>query len=288
MILGPWVHGRYNKDAGKVGELEFPEKSKFSVVEHQMQWFDHYLKGEPNGVNRDAPVRYYVMGACGEPGAPGHEWRNAQSWPPPSNETAYRLLDKRRLSAGSEKPSAESTTWVADPHNPPKLEGRQPQSGLDQRNLENHSGVLTFTTDALTEPVEWTGMMRARLYMSSSARDTDAIVRVTDVYPDGRSILLTDMVRRLRFRNGFERQDLLEPDKVNKVEFDISWISHIFNRRHRIRISVCSHAAPYWEINPQTGEAITVDLPPRMQVAHNALWHAPGKESAILAPVVQT
>lgn len=288
MILGPWVHGRYNKDAGKVGELEFPEKSKFSVVEHQMQWFDHCLKGEPNGVNRDAPVRYYVMGACGEPGAPGHEWRNAQSWPPPSNQTAYRLLDKRRLSAGSEKPSAESTTWVADPHNPPKLEGRQPQSGLDQRNLENHSGVLTFTTDALTEPVEWTGMMRARLYMSSSARDTDAIVRVTDVYPDGRSILLTDMVRRLRFRNGFERQDLLEPDKVNKVEFDISWISHIFNRRHRIRISVCSHAAPYWEINPQTGEAITVGLPPRMQVAHNALWHAPGKESAILAPVVQT
>ncbi len=225
------------------------------------------------------------MGACGEPGAPGHEWRETQSWPPSSKQTAYRLLDKSRLSAGSEKAEGESTSWVADPYNPPKLEGAQPQSGLDQRNVEVHSGVLTFTTDPLDEPVEWTGMIRARLYMSSSARDTDAIVRVTDVYPDGRSILLTDMVRRLRFRNGFEREDFLEPGEVNKVEFDVAWMSHIFNRGHRIRISVCSHAAPYWEINPQTGEAIAAELPARMQVAHNALFHAPGKESTILAPV---
>src|SRR5690606_28861017 len=103
-------------------------------------------------------------------------------------------------------------------------------------------------TPVLTEPVEWTGMIRARLFLSSSARDTDAIVRITDVYPDGRSILLTDMVRRLRFRNGFERIELLTPGEVYEVVFDVGGLSHVFNRGHRIRVSVCSHAAPYWEI----------------------------------------
>jgi uncharacterized protein len=115
------------------------------------------------------------------------------------------------LSAAGESADTDSTDWIADPYNPPVLEGAQPQSGLDQRHLEVHSGVVVFSTPTLTAPVEWTGMIRARLFLASSARDTDAIVRITDVYPDGRSILLTDMVRRLRFRNGFERADLLSP-----------------------------------------------------------------------------
>ena len=285
MILGPWNHGRYNKDTTKIGELEFPEKSKFSVVEHQMKWFDHYLKGESNGVDQGPAVRYYVMGAS-EPNAPGHEWRETDTWPPTSKETAYNLLDKGRLATGVVKSDRESTGWIADPMNTPVLEGQQPQSGVDQRNLEVHSGVVTFTTPALDKPVEWTGLIRARLFMSSSAPDTDAIVRLTDVYPDGRSILLTDMVQRLRFRNGLDREEFLEPGKVEEVAFDVAWMSHVFNRGHRIRISVCSHAAPYWEINPQTGKAITAALPKKMQVAHNAVWHAAGKQSAILAPVV--
>jgi len=286
LILGPWPHGRYNKNATRVGELEFPEHSKFSVVDHQMKWFDYHLKDKPNGVDQDAPVRYYVMGACGEPDAPGHEWREAQDWPPPSIETPYLLSSGGRLSTASGPDAAESTEWIADPHNSPRLEGRQPQSGMDQRGFESHSGVRTFTTDALANPVEWTGMIRARLFVSSSARDTDAIVRLTDVYPDGRSILLTDMVRRLRFRNGFEKEEFLEPGKVHQVEFDVAWLSHVFNRGHRIRVSVCSHAAPYWEINPQTGAAVEADLPKGMQVARNTVWHAEGRQSAVLAPVV--
>ncbi len=286
MILGPWVHGRYNKDSAEVGELTFLENSKFSVVEHQMKWFDHYLKGEQNGVDRDPPVRYYVMGACGEPGAPGHQWREAETWPPKSRETAYRLLGHGRLSAGGEQAGTDSTDWIADPYNTPALKGAQPQSGMDQRHLEVHSGVVVFSTAVLAEPVEWTGMIRVRLFLSSSARDTDAIVRITDVYPDGRSILLTDMVRRLRFRNGFEREEPLTPGQIYEVEFDVAWLSHIFNRGHRIRVSVCSHAAPYWEINPQTGGPVTADLPKQMHVARNALWHSTDKPSAILAPVM--
>ena len=285
LILGPWEHGRYNKDVLKVGELTFPEQSKFSIPEHQMRWFDFYLKGEQGGIAGDPAVRYYVMGACGEPGAPGHEWREAADWPVPAKETPYYLLDGGRLSADpGAKSRAGSTEWMSDPNSPPALDGAQPQSGVDQQRFEKHVGVKTFTTEPLSEPVEWTGLVKAKLFVSSTAKDTDVIVRLTDVYPDGRSILISDMVRRLRFRNGWEKEELLEPGKIYPVEIDVTWLSHVFNKGHRIRLAVCSAGAPYWEVNPQTGEAITADTPARMQPARNAVWHTGDSRSALLAP----
>ncbi len=286
LILGPWVHGRYNKDALEVGELTFPEHSQFSIPEHQMRWFDHHLAGKRNGIEKDPPVRYYVMGACGEPGAPGHEWREADDWPVPAEPRPYYLLDGGRLSpAAHDKTRQSATEWMSDPYNPPVLEGRQPQSGIDQRRFEKHLGVRTFTTKPLAQAVEWTGLVKAKLFVSSTAPDTDIIVRLTDVYPDGRSILISDMVRRLRFRNGFDEQELLEPGEIVPVEIEITWLSHVFNRGHRIRLTVCSGGAPYWEINPQTGEAIAADLPSKMRPARNAVWHAGEHRSALVAPV---
>lgn len=285
LILGPWSHGRYNKDTLEIGELIFPEQSKFSIVEHQMRWFDHYLKGEKNGIGDDPAVRYYVMGACGEPGAPGHEWREAANWPVPSKETPYYLLDDGRLTSdAAAKARRRATEWMSDPNSPPVLGGAQPRSGSDQRPFEQHAGVKTFTTQPLSEPVEWTGLVKAKLYVSSTAKDTDVLVRLTDVYPDGRSILISDMVRRMRFRNGYEKEELLETGQVYPVEIDITWLSHVFNAGHRIRVTVCSAGAPYWELNPQTGKAITAETPARMEPARNAVWHAGEHRSALIAP----
>ncbi|MCB1020185.1 MAG: CocE/NonD family hydrolase, partial [Acidobacteria bacterium] len=284
LILGPWVHGRYNKDTLEVGELTFPEQSKFSVIDHQIRWFDHFLKSEQNGIAADAPVRYYVMGACGEPGAPGHQWRESKVWPVPARPTPYYLHEKGGLGLKTPKGAAK-TEWSSDPNDPPELKGNQPQSGLDQRKFESHAGVRTFTSEPLQAPVEWTGLVKAKLYVSSDAPDTDILVRLTDVYPDGRSILLSDMVRRMRFRNGFEKQEFLEPGEVYPVEIDITWLSHVFNKGHRIRVTVCSGGAPYWEVNPQTGEAITADLPKTMRTARNAVWHSGKHRSAIIAPI---
>ena len=111
--------------------------------------------------------------------------------------------------------------------------------------------MRTFTTDALTKPVEWTGKVRAELFVSSTAKDTDFIVRVSDVYPDGRSILLMDYPSRARYRDGFEKEVLLEPGKVYKVAFDVGWMSQVFNSGHRIRVTVASTGAPFYEPNPQ-------------------------------------
>ena len=86
LIIGPWLHGRLNK-THTVAELVYPENAAWPEHQHMVRWFDYWLKGIDTGVSREPAVRYYVMGAVGEPGAPGNVWREAQDWPPPAWST---------------------------------------------------------------------------------------------------------------------------------------------------------------------------------------------------------
>ena len=138
----------------------------------------------------------------------------------------------------------------------------------------------------MTEPVEWTGLVKAELQVSSDAKDTDFIVRISDVYPDGRSILIIDYVRRARYREGYDREVLLKPGEVTKVNFDVGWLSQIFDRGHRIRMTVASTGAPFFEPNPNTGEPLTLEFPANAVVAKNSLHVNKTNASRIIAPIV--
>jgi len=291
LLIGPWLHGSVTKASGKVGDLEYPDVSIFPLNAHMIRWFDHYLKGVDTGVERDPVVRYYVMGAvgAGEKGAPGNEWRTAADWPVPARETAYYLHGTESGTAGGlsiEKPKgARTTTYISDPANPAPISGRAFPGARDAREHEKHPGVRTFTTDALQTPVEWTGKVRAELFISSTAPDSDFIVRVTDVYPDGRSILIMDGIRRARFRESWDREVFMKPGEVYKVAFDVGYLSQIFNRGHRIRVSVASTGAPFYDPNPQTGEPLTVEPAKKLMAATQTLYHSGPQASRILAPV---
>jgi hypothetical protein len=179
----------------------------------------------------------------------------------------------------------KTTTYTSDPAKPAPIPGRAFPGARDAREHERHPDVRTFTTDVLTAPVEWTGQVRAELFVSSTARDADFIVRVTDVYPDGRSILIIDWVRRARFREAWDREVFMRPGEVYKIAFDVGWISQIFNQGHRIRITVASTGAPFYDPNPQTGEPLTVEPAKKVFLAKQTLHHAAPNASRILAPV---
>mgnify|MGYP001008678643 CR=1 FL=1 len=189
----------------------------------------------------------------------------------------------------SENPSVleetSTTTFLADPLHPAEIPGRAFPGARDARPFEKQAEVRTFTSEVLKEPVEWTGKVQAELYVSSSAPDSDFIVRVSDVYPDGRSILLMDYVRRARYREGYEKEVFMKPGEVYKVAFDVGWTSVIFNRGHRIRITVASTGAPFYEPNPNTGEALTIEPPAKTLVAKNAVHHERKYASRIIAPL---
>jgi predicted acyl esterase len=95
-----------------------------------------------------------------------------------------------------------------------------------------------------------------------------------------------DYIRRARYREGYEREVFMKAGEVTKVAFDVGWLSQIFNKGHRIRITVASTGAPFFEPNPNTGEPLTIDFPANAVVAKNTLHVNQRHASRIIAPVV--
>ncbi|MBA4189170.1 MAG: acylase [Planctomycetaceae bacterium] len=284
LLIGPWLHGRF-KNTSKTNELEYAENAKFDTESHMLRWFDHHLKGKDNGVMKDPTVRYYVMGAVGEKDAPGNAWRTADDWPVKALSTPYYLREGGSLSLQPPSEEKASTTFVADPIKPATILGRGFPGAKDARDFEKQTEVRTFTSEVLSDPVEWTGKVQAELWVSSTAKDTDFIVRVSDVYPDGRSMLVIDYIRRARYREGYEKEVMMEPGTVYPVAFDVGWTSLIFNKGHRIRITVASTGAPFYEPNPNTGEPLTVEPPETTVMAKNTLYLDKKHATRIIAPV---
>lgn len=284
LLIGPWLHGRLNKGS-RVGDLTYPDIAAWPEHEHMVRWFDHWLKGNDNGVEREPTVRYFVMGAAGEADAPGNVWRSATDWPPANVPSPLYLQSAGGLSLAPPEGDGR-TSYDSDPRHPMEIPGSAFPGAKDARPFEQQPDVRTFTTAQLEEPMEWTGRVRAELYVSSTARDTDFLVRVSDVYPDGRSILIMDYPWRARYREGLDHEALLEPGRVHKLTFDVGWISQVFNQGHRIRVTVASTGAPLYEPNPQTGGPQTIEFPADAVKATNTIHHSRERASRIIAPAI--
>lgn len=262
LIMGPWTHNI----SREVGEHTFPEAANFDLGNYVFRFVGHWLMGQDNGIMEEPAVHYYVMGALEEPGAPGHEWRTADDWPPYEVQpTAYYLTEAGRLSAEPPADGAAPRTYTFDPGDPcPSLGGCNGnalgalRAGVfDQRPVSSRADVLRFVTEPLEAPIEITGPITAKLFVSSDAPDTDFTAKLIDVYPDGRELGICDGIRRLKFRNGFETSEPLPPGTVGEVTIDLWSTSIIVNKGHRIGVLISSSNFPRFEVNPNTG----ADLP---------------------------
>lgn len=279
LVMGPIAHG-------PVTELTYPD-AKLPEAADALRWFDHWVKGVDNGVGDEKPVHYYVMGDPDDPDAPGNAWRQADTWPPPATVTPFYLHSDGSLSRSRPSATGAARTYRYDPAHPvPTIGGTNlmlPKGPMDQRAVEGRSDVLVFSSPPLAEPMEVTGRLWARLWVSSSARVTDFTVKLCDVYPDGRSMLVTDGICSTRHRKSMSSDDPNEPGEVYRLDVDLWSTSLIFNRGHRVRIVVSSSNAPRFmpspnaETPPQAGSAAII--------AHNTLHLDAAHASCIRLPV---
>ncbi|MBI3866394.1 MAG: CocE/NonD family hydrolase [Planctomycetia bacterium] len=288
LVIAPIGHGTMN-------ELKYPANSvRLPRCADNLAWFDAVLKEKDNGVAAEKPVHYYVMGDPNDAKAPGNLWRTADSWPPPATATAYYLSPSpsgRGRGEGTlpKTPPATSSAlaYNYDPSKPvPTIGGAELGANIgprDQRSVESRDDVLLFTTDVLEEPLEVTGRITAKLYVSSDCPDTDFAVKLTDVYPDGRSMLVTDGILRARFRESFEKEKPLEPGEVVEITVDLWTTSIVFNTGHRLRVAVSSSNAPRFDPNPNTGHPFRADNEKR--TATNSVHISEKYPSQIILPV---
>jgi predicted acyl esterase len=283
LVIGPIGHGNFT-------ELKYPPNAKQGpACADAFAWFDHVLTGKDNAIAKEKAVHYYVMGDPTDPKAPGNYWRHADDWPPPAQATPFYFHPDGTLVQDKPPTGNESRTYAYDPKNPvPNIGGQElgvPLGPMDQRRAEKRPDVLLFSTDVLTEPIEVTGRITAKLFIASDCPDTDFTVKLTDVYPDGRSMLVTDGILRARYHKSFEKETFLEPGRVYELNVDLWSTSLVFNKGHRIRIAVSSSNSPRFEANPNTGKAFRADKDTR--VARNTVHLSLKYPSHVVLPVVR-
>jgi predicted acyl esterase len=288
LVMGPWTHGMLQT---KAGELPFPNGNNPPGNSHDaFQWFGKWLKADNNTIADEPAVTYYVIGDTSDPNAPGNVWRTAPDWPPvKTRQTKYYFQADRTLSQSAAS-AAATLDYTYDPANPaPTIGGIQltlPAGPRDQRKLENRDDVLVFTTDSLQKPLEVTGNVDAKIWISTDVPDTDFIARLCDVYPDGRSFNLCEGAIRARFREGTDHEVFMQPGKLYPIDLDLWSTSVIFNKGHKIRVQITSSSAPGYDPNPNTGTPFRSNAE-QPQKAHIKLYTGGEHSSAILLPVAE-
>jgi putative CocE/NonD family hydrolase len=287
LIVDPLTH-QYGFGQLPYPPERFPRGDGEFYHQHLLAWLDHWLK-QPGPIDDWPAVHVYLMGACEEPGAPGCHWVDLDAWPPSDHwPSSFFLAADGTLS--ETVPDAGELELTIDPTNPvPTIGGANlaiyppPYSGpYDQSVLiEPRGDVLVFSTDVLTEPVEIMGRVTARIWIRPDTPDLDLSVRLTDVYPDGRSMLILDGIQRARMRLSDTEEHFLTIGEPTLIEVDLWSTAMVFNAGHRIRVAIAGTNYPRFERNDNTGGDLN---DPHYQVAYPDILFGPDYPSSIELP----
>jgi putative CocE/NonD family hydrolase len=284
LVIGPWPHGTGGMRRTRVGAREVGEASRIDYDELVLRWMDRWVRGIDNGVEREPAVRVFVMGS--------NRWRAADRWPLPGTRPDTLWLSDAGDGVGvlGDAPPADTasaSSFVSDPANPVVDPFYERGGARDYRDLGARPDVLTFETAPLPHDVDVVGPMRAEIWISTDAPDTDLWVKVLDVAPDGTAYNLMypgGEVLRASYRDG--RRSLLEPRRHYLLRVPEMFTGNSFRAGHRIRIHIMTSFFPHFSRNLHTGELETTTA--RMRTARITVHHGGAYASRLILPVVPT
>ena len=281
LVIGPWCHF-----PPAAWDLDFGPEAMLDDYAWRLRWYDHWLKGIDNGVADEPAVRVFLMGA--------NRWIELEDWPP--SQVTYRPFYLRE-GVGSSKSSLNDgglaqeapgeneppDIFLYDPDEPvPSLRTFDDPGPKDHRSIEGR--VLTYTTEVLEGDLTVVGPVKAVLYGLSSAPDTDWVVRLCDVWPDGRSMWVCDGILRARYRDSSAHEESLVPGQIYRFEVDMWATAQVFLAGHRLQVQVTSSDFPWYDRNLNTGGPFGEEV--HGQVAANTIFHDAVRPSHVVLPLM--
>jgi uncharacterized protein len=285
LMMGPWAHNTIGKLSQ--GELDFPAAEDLSE-QYAQAFFEYHLLNAYNGWPYNPVVKYFQMGDM--------NWYDTESWPPSDfiDDTFY-LHGDGSMSANTLAAEDSCSTFSYDPRDPsptiggPTLHTDLQQGPYDQSPVvESRDDILIFDSGELDEPISVAGAPRVVLHVSSNRTDTDFAVRLTDVYPDGRSMILADGIYRMRFRNGYTStaESLITPGDIYQIEIELPDMAQTFPAGHHIRLDITSSNYPRFHRNINNGEDLYA--PGDTLAALNKVYHNASNLSSLILPVASS
>lgn len=287
MLFGPWVHGGSGNayvGSSQAGELNYPAAAGWSDS-LAMVFFDYWLRDIQNGWPASPNIQYFQMG--------DNQWQQAGKWPPSgmTNDTLY-LANQSVLTTNKPSTTIGKTTTDYDPRDPsptwggPTLRTDQEQGPYDiSDTVESRSDAAIFSTAVLSNDITVKGQIKVHLEVSSNRKDTDFAIRITDVYPDGRSMLVLDQIQRMRFRNGYTASDtaVMVPGTTYGIDISMPNTALTFKAGHKIRLVITSSNYPRFDNNLNNGS--TMYVAGDTLIATNNIHHNKSEVSFVVLPV---
>ena len=314
VLVGPWTHSGNRR--AYAGDVSFGDSATIAdfPTEFHLRWFDHFLKGKATGVEKESPVRIFVMGTGdGHKDADGRlfhggYWRNATAWPLPGTRLVpYYFHADGSLSTRQPTEVKSSTTYTFDPRHPvPTIGGgasaRLKDGAYDQREgprfppsqapylpLRARADVVVFQTEPLAEDVTIIGPIKVVLHASATTVDADFTAKLLDVYPNsetwpgGFDLNLTDAIVRGRYRATRDHAVPLTPGRVYPFTIEPFPTANVFKKGHRIRVDISSSNFPRFDVNPNTGEPLGRNR--RMITTDITIQHSATYPSHVVLPL---
>ncbi len=290
--IGPWSHNPATRFPG----VDFGPQADLPIRSRQTEWFDRWLKNVSDVSDiqtGSALLHIFVMGP--------NIWREEHEWP-----LARTRLTPLYLSSGGHANSAggdgalqwspvrkaQPDQFTYDPRNPVPTRGGAiccdpvilPPGPLDQGPVEVRPDVLVYTSPPLTTDLEVTGPINVILYISTSVNDTDFTAKLVDVEPNGRALLVTDGIQRLRYRLSLSEPVFVKKNEAYQISIDAGVTSYVFAPGHRIRLEVSSSNFPRFDRNMNSPRPNGYET--KFTKARQTVLHAKGYPSEILLPVI--
>ena len=287
LLMGPWAHllPYFVPTSTGTGDIDFGPEALIDLHAIELAWFASHLGGTTDAVPCASPVRIFVTGE--------NRWRDEQEWPlARAVPTSWYLRGDDSGAGGALSQDAPGDEppgrYRYDPDDPvPTRGGHFLGAGCgvaDQRPIEERDDVLVFTSEPLAADLEVTGHVGVELFAASSAPDTDFVVTIADVRPDGYSHNLVEGVVRARYRESLMYPTLIEPGRAYRYDIAMPALSHVLFAGHRLRVDVTSSCFPRWDRNPNTGRPFGTDAD--TVAADQTIFHDRDRPSRVVLPVV--
>lgn len=286
LLVGPWRHAQMGTGkTAPMGEVTFGDNADVDLPRAVLRFFDAYMKDDDEAVaSMPTNCKLYTSGS--------NQWHEVSQYPPrESKQTSLYLSSGGQANSmfGDGKlvfecPGKEPVDCMpADWESPAPLV----VVGEDARTSETRHDVLVYTSHELRADLTLLGPVLADIYMAVDAPDADIVLRVEDVYPDGRAVNMTGEVGagpfRARYREGFDKEVLLIPNEPARLQFHIAHMGHTFNKGHHIRLAIAATAEHFLEPNHHTGEPVATAVERRK--ATQKIFHDAAHPSCIILPV---
>ena len=250
-LIGPWSHHFPNDD--------IPPGPAIGFLQECVRWWDHWLKGTPNGIMDEPPLRVWMQDPV-EP-LPAYQerpgaWVCEPSWPSPNVQPLSIAIGGDGLGRGPQEVcrrlvrSPQSTGVDAGDWDP---FGNPADLPPDQRAEDGRS--LVFDSDPLVEPIAILGQPKVTLVVESDRPQALIAVRLCDVAEDGASALITRGLLNLSHRDGHDLPVALEPGRPETITVALKAIGQVVPAGHRLRVAV---STTYWPWAWPSPEAFTL------------------------------